>query len=283
MDDLLERLLPRIKHVLGPLVDLWYTAGARVSRIDCDPVIVERAVLTVAQNTRDALPGGGRVMVATEDIAGFGSMGPRFAITLVQQPGAPRETPPQDVFERVSADVSVDESDIGRGGLMVTRRLVQHYGGDVQLFSEPGGAVTYRLEFPAVRHHIGGASGSMILVADDEAFVRMFARTVLERAGYQVVAAESGTALLQVLEVYREIALVVLDVMMPRLDGWAAYEEIRRRRPNVPIIVSSALPMSHVSERENGGRPLCLLPKPYRPVDLLHRVGEALALTAGTI
>jgi len=114
-----------------------------------------------------------------------------------------------------------------------------------------------------------------ILVVDDDRKIVQLVRTYLERAGYRVVAAGDGSAALAAIET-EEPALVVLDLMLPVIDGLSVLE-IVRRRGSTPVIVLSA--RGTTSDRIEGLRTGAddYLPKPFSPGELVARVERVLA------
>jgi CheY-like chemotaxis protein len=118
-----------------------------------------------------------------------------------------------------------------------------------------------------------------ILLVEDEPAVRMLAARVLKRAGYDVREAADGAEACDVFKEHApEIDLVVMDVIMPKMGGRDAYENIVKTRSDIPVIFCSGY-----SERELGAEfmqqhDLDLLPKPYRPEELLTRVRERLQM-----
>ncbi len=117
----------------------------------------------------------------------------------------------------------------------------------------------------------------LVLVVDDELMVRSLAKRVLERFGFRVMTAEDG---LRALEIFRphaaEIAVVLLDVTMPNLDGAETFREMRRLRPDVRVILSSGYDEREATRKVASEGPAGFLHKPYLPMDLIDRVREVL-------
>jgi CheY-like chemotaxis protein len=116
----------------------------------------------------------------------------------------------------------------------------------------------------------------LILVAEDEPLVRSQLVLCLASAGYTVLSAEHG---LRAVELFREhvdrVALVILDVVMPELDGWQAYLRIRELQPHVPVLFTTGYAASVLPE-DFAARGARLLSKPYKPQALLAQVRELL-------
>jgi len=121
------------------------------------------------------------------------------------------------------------------------------------------------------------AAGGLILVAEDEHLVREVAVRTLRHAGYDTLAAGDGEEAVCLFEEHREqIALVLLDVVMPRRSGREAYQRIREMRPDVPVLFSTGYDPNADHARFIVQENLRLLEKPFDPCDLLDAVREAL-------
>jgi len=171
-------------------------------------------------------------------------------------------------------------------GLSVVHGIMANHDGAVTVYSQVGYGTTFHLYFPAVEAAVRAAapparaivrgSGERVLVVDDEVSVAEVAVRMLERAGYQ---ARSYTDPVDALQAFErdpdQFALVLTDLTMPKMTGIELAHELRRLRPNLPIVLGSGF-SDHIGEqraRQAGVRELLL--KPYTMRDLaeaLHRV-----------
>lgn len=119
--------------------------------------------------------------------------------------------------------------------------------------------------------------GEMILFAEDEAQQLKYMRRVLEREGYRVLEAQDGVA---AVELHRrhsnEIDLVVLDLRLPKLNGWDAFQEMKREDPRLKALVASAYITPEVRSALEDGQLLGLFVKPYSLDVFLRKVSDAL-------
>ncbi|HWR53990.1 MAG TPA: response regulator [Bryobacteraceae bacterium] len=116
---------------------------------------------------------------------------------------------------------------------------------------------------------------TVILVAEDDPVVRNLVRTMLTKESYAVLSAKDGAEALEISETFTDpIHLLLTDVQMPRMNGWDLAEAIRKRRPDMKVIVMSGYTAS-VIRREN--RPDAFLRKPFVPPTLLECVQKVLA------
>lgn len=179
----------------------------------------------------------------------------------------------------------------GRGlGLAAVLGIVRGHRGSIRVASKPDRGTTFEVVLPAAPTAVAAqraaapsrptgssAARGAILVADDDPSVRAVARRMLERSGYSVLEAADGEA--AVAEVDRrgdELALVLLDLTMPKLGGEAACREILRRCPHLRVLVSSGYPEQAVVERFGDVRPSGFIQKPYLPSALVAKVAELL-------
>ena len=172
----------------------------------------------------------------------------------------------------------------GRGlGLSAVLGIVRGHRGALQMHSEPGRGTTFKVLFPVapqdrptlpqprqVKPDPWKGAGTILLV-DDEESVRTMGRRMLERNGFQVLTAANGR---EALEIYRarrsEIALVLLDLTMPDLDGEETFHALRQMDPTVRVVMSSGYTESEIIPRFAGQRLAGFLQKPYSTAALMQ-------------
>ncbi len=177
----------------------------------------------------------------------------------------------------------------GRGlGLAAVQGIVRGHAGAIKVYSEVGAGTTIKALFPAIKEAArtredeeAGAeewrgSGTVLLVDDDETVLAV-GRMMLEEAGFDVLTAGDGRdGLAQFRERSGDIRCVILDLMMPHMDGEEAFRELRRIRPDVRVILSSGYNDFDVTSRFGGKGLAGFLKKPYRSTRLLETLRAAL-------
>jgi PAS domain S-box-containing protein len=292
MEDMLRRTLGEdIEVALRLAPDLW------LARVDGPQL--ESAVLNVAVNARDAMPGGGRLTVETENAVLDQAYAKRhaevapgsYAMVAVSDTGTGM---PPDVFER-AFEPFFTTKEVGRGtglGLSMVYGFVKQSGGHIKIYSEPGRGTTVKLYFPRARVERTGAERRLlsgiepegalprgretVLVVEDQEDVRDFVTHALEELGYRVLTAADGRRALESLERHPGIALLFTDIVMPGgMGGRELAAVARQRRPGLKVLFTSGYTKNGVV-RGDGGSDLDLLSKPYDVGLLAARVRQAL-------
>jgi len=177
----------------------------------------------------------------------------------------------------------------GRGlGLATVLGITRAHKGAIELSSEPGKGTTIRLLFPAIQQPAeqvaqevavpdGWRGAGTVLLVDDEAHVLEVGGLMLERAGFEVRAARDGREALEVFREYQaDIVCVVLDLMMPNMNGEETLRELRRIQGDVKVVLSSGYHEQDMSERLAGVSFAGFLNKPYTEDSLVGKLRQAI-------
>jgi CheY-like chemotaxis protein len=186
----------------------------------------------------------------------------------------------------------------GRGtglGLSTVHGIVKQVGGAVELFSEPQGGTCVKVYLPRtadavplpaekpLRNNMEPAGGrETILVVEDEEDVRRLVRAALERRGYRVLLASSGTEALEISRREGPIHLLLTDMVMPRMSGPSVASKIKAERPEIRVVFMSGYTDRSLQESSAfADETAALLQKPFTPAVLGARVREALDRKSG--
>jgi CheY-like chemotaxis protein len=172
-------------------------------------------------------------------------------------------------------------------GLSSARGIVEQHGGWITCESEKSKGTTFRVYFPAVDGPptVGTAepaneivtSGEKILLVDDEELVRDLGKRILERGGYTTITTADGKEALEIYARERSnIALVVLDLVMPHMGGEKCLEELLKIDPHVKVIVSTGRSLDARERLHIGSRVCGFVSKPYQVSQMVKTVKGAL-------
>jgi CheY-like chemotaxis protein len=268
-----------------------------------DPAQLESAVLNLALNARDAMPGGGRLTIelankvldADYARAHAEVVSGDYVMVAVSDTGHGM-TP--DIVERVFEPFFTTKTE-GRGtglGLAMVFGFVKQSGGHVKVYSEPGEGTSVKLYLPRA---IGGAASNVqrsgvpadlprgsatILVVEDEAGVREIAVAILRNLGYRVLEAPDGDEGLLVFGAHAaEVDLLLTDVVLPgKIRGRELAERITAIRPEVKVLFMSGYTENSIVHHGRLDDGVQLLGKPFKREQLARKIAEVLGVTAGS-
>ncbi len=233
------------------------------------------------------MPEGGLLQVSTRLLAEteeeLGRLGRRVQLS-VEDTGVGMDA---KTLARLFEPFFSTKGEAGTGlGLSVVYGIVKSLGGDVGVKSSPGRGARFEVVLPCrsaeeslVETQVEDAArgqGELILLVDDEKVLRDLGKDILESQGYRVATVASGEEALDYLREARDVALVILDVVMPGLGGNETYRRLRGLDRSIPVLFSSGLtPEQSVAEVLQDGAS-GFIPKPYGIGDLTRAVSSAL-------
>jgi len=283
---LLEGMTDMIARSLGPTIKVAISAPPDLPPARVDPNQLELAILNLAVNARDAMPGGGRLTISATDevVTGGSRLQPgRYVRIAVADTGVGMD--PQTLSRAIEPFYTTKGIGKGTGlGLSMVHGLAAQLGGMLDLRSTPGEGTTAEIWMPvsevmpdSVRHDDESgvarpARRATILLVDDEDLVRRATADMLQNIGYDVVEASSGIEALRLLQSEAEIDLLVTDYLMPGMSGVDLASQIRSIRPAMPILLITG----YSTIAEGPGAELARLAKPFRQTDLASRIAGLL-------
>jgi signal transduction histidine kinase/ligand-binding sensor domain-containing protein len=286
-----------LRRLLGANLTLVTATDQQPCPVLADPGQLEQVLVNLAVNARDAMHGGGTLRLETAPVrlardaggAHPGVAAGDYVRLTVRDTGTGLS--PEAERHLFEPFFTTKEKGQGTGlGLATCYGIVRQMGGHIWLHSEAGRGTTVEIHLPRAEGALAPAAATpagveaaapggseRLLVVEDEPQVRAMAARALSERGYQVLTAGDGEEALQVLagtEV--PIALLLTDVIMPRMGGVELAARMARQRPGLPVLFMSGYVDSTVGAQ--GGLPegAALLHKPFTPSALAARVREAL-------
>ncbi len=301
LNSAVQDMVELLKVTLAKGADLRLELRPGLPAIEADRAQVQQVVMNLITNASEALQGGeGRIHLRTwletfdQDL-----LASRFPAQALK-PG------PFVMLEVVDSGCGIGPEalgrvfdpffttkDSGRGlGLSVLQGILRGDRGGIEILSRPGEGTTIRVLFPALAEAAaaglpqppasrGGYSGLALLV-DDEEIILQSSGAMLETLGFEVLLARDGReALAAFLKEAGRLRLVVMDLTMPRMDGRAAFLEMRSLRPGIPVVLSSGYDRAETLAKLGDEQPAGFIQKPYRLEDLKTVLDEVEAGSHG--
>jgi PAS domain S-box-containing protein len=287
VEKLLRRILPRMIQI-----DLVLAQDLRI--IDADPAQIEQVLLNLGVNAQHAMPDGGQLLIKTNNVSlsdeylrkHLGARPGHFALLTVSDTGVGMEP---DVLDRIFEPFFTTKTNAGGTGLglSMVHGIVSQHGGYIRCYSERGRGTSFKIYFPvsasenisdlATTREMPAFGTETILLVDDDDRVREMGRQMIQMGGYKVLVARSGEEALETYMSYRsEIALIVLDLIMPGMGGSRCLEELMRIDPASAVLVASGYSEDglRIGERVPGARGF--ISKPYDAKDILIAIRKVL-------
>jgi signal transduction histidine kinase len=287
-----------IQRIVGEDVELVVERWPEAVAVRADPTQLEQVLLNLCTNARQAMPAGGKLVLRTcavELDEVFATQHPwaragSFAEITVTDTGEGMDAA---TMARIYEPFFTTKREGTGLGLATVYGIVQQHGGFLDVESARGVGTTFRVYLPRTTEQAhaaklnGGASvpvphelrgTEMVLVAEDEPSLRALVTITLTDLGYRVIATRDGAEAVREFEAHAaDVALVVLDVVMPRLDAREAYERIRVIRPDVRVLFTTgyAPASTRLAQLLEGGT-VPVLEKPFTPVALAAKVRSAI-------
>lgn len=253
----LEDMSDILQRSIGETIEVKMHLGSDVADLTTDIDQFETAVLNLAVNARDAMPNGGTLQIETENVRYDEDMQttqevPAGDYIRVSVSDTGFGMSPEVCARAVEPFFTTKEVGSGTGlGLSMVYGFMKQTGGHARLYSEVGWGTRVSLFFPqqqmektAITRETDISTpmgrGETILVVEDDPDVRLITVSRLESLGYRVRIAVDGRRALQVVRAHPEVALALIDVVMPGgMDGHALADEIRIVAPDVKLILTS--------------------------------------------
>ncbi|MDC7222570.1 MAG: response regulator [Spirochaetales bacterium] len=294
MHRIVEDAVKILKGTIDPRVDILLDLGADDSVLGGNQSQLQNVIVNLGTNAYHAMPAGGRISIST-------------AVEILDE-----ETCKQSPFSlKAGPFLRLDFSDTGSGipahlvtkifepffttkdkmkgtglGLAAVYGIIKQHGGSIEVDSVMGQGTRFRILLPLEQGGKSGSYGSSdlihgkgtIMVVDDEFIMRMTAKNILEELGYEITLVENGRDAVNLYKVYGDsFDLVVLDMIMPIMDGKDCFEELIRIDPAVKVVLSTGLTGGDAIEDMKKKGLKGFISKPYLSYELSHIVHKILS------
>jgi CheY-like chemotaxis protein len=286
------KLLPRL---IGEDIELVLRTTADLGAIRADASQMEQVIMNLAVNARDAMPGGGRLLIETSNEEldnAYSAVHPAiqkgsYVLLAVSDNGTGMDAETQaHIFEPF---FTTKEQGKGTGlGLATVYGVVKQSGGFIWVYSELGKGTCFKIYLPRVDQPVEKSGSTQayseaprgtgtILLTEDEQDVREVAREFLESGGYTVIEARNGAEAMKLVEQHAgDIDLLITDMVMPGITGQELGAFLRQKRAGLPVLYMSGYSEHAAAESLVGDASICLLTKPFSRWAFLRAVHDIL-------
>ena len=286
----IEKLL---RPTLGERIEIETILERGNTTSHIDPSLLANSVLNMAINARDAMPGGGKLLLETRNVvldeayaeANADVRPGPYVMLAVSDTGTGM---PADIRDKVFEPFFTTK-EVGKGsglGLSMVYGFVKQSGGHIKIYSEPGHGTTIRLylppaaagadtALPAAAPIAGGSE--TILVVEDDPLVRNFVVAQLHSLGYRTIAAADSRAAMALFENGEPFDLLFTDVILSGgMTGRQLAEAVAKRRPGLKVLYTSGYTDNSIVHHGRLDQGVLLLTKPYRKTQLAQMIRQAL-------
>jgi two-component system cell cycle sensor histidine kinase/response regulator CckA len=290
LSEVISGVLKMLRRLIGEDIELVFESAESLTTIFADRNQMEQVLMNLAINARDAMSGGGRLIVRTEGcqldtdacLAYEEILPGRYVRLSVSDNGSGMD---EETQVRIF-DPFFTTKGLGRGtglGLSTVYGIVRQHEGHIFVNSQLDSGTTFDIFFPAVEaieetSEVSetapppGGTETILLAEDDESVARL-ASKVLTGAGYSVLVVRDGRTAVEEFFVHLdECSLVILDAVMPVLNGMQAWEEMRKKATDLKALFITGYPVDGMHDRYVLDSKIQVLQKPFSQGDLLRHV-----------
>ena len=293
----MNRLIEETLHVVqraNKKITVQSLLSDEAAFIRADRGQMEMVLLNLLLNAVDAMPDGGRLTVSCRRVAVQSGRDKDFSgaktssglvEVMVSDTGIGMDQATQErIFEPFFTT-----KEVGRGsglGLASVYGVVHNHGGRIQVESAIGQGATFTLLLPATEETIQAPSpveapvslgGGTILLVEDEALILKYCLEMIRSLEYEVMTAASGQEAIQIYkDNHAKIDLVILDVIMPGMDGFRVFKNLHEINPQVKVIITSGFTVDRRIDQILSSGPHGYLKKPYTLKELAEAIGKTI-------
>ena len=288
MSELLDR-------TLGEHVKVETVLAAGLWQVKADPAQLENAILNLAVNARDAMPGGGRLTIETQNAFVDDVYAQQYAIeagqyVLIAVADTGTGMAPEVIAKAFDPFFTTKGAGKGTGlGLSQVYGFVRQSGGHLKIYSELGVGTSVKIYLPRLYGEAAateqakrlatihrGLRSEVVLVVEDEERVRALSVEALRELGYGVIEASGPRQALRMLDEGQQVALLFTDVVMPDMSGRQLADRARGKRPNLKVLYTTGYTRNAIVHNGMLDPGTNLLTKPFSIEELAAKVRKIL-------
>lgn len=288
LDRLVARMYRMLRRVLGEDIELSVALQAQPGQIKADPGQIEQVILNLAVNAREAMPRGGKLIIRTGEVKVSrrkaqtrpGWRPGRYVLLEVSDTGAGMDA---ETRSRLFEPFFTTKASGTGLGLSTVYGIVQQHAGEIEVQSEVGKGASFCIYLPVAQEAARSGTparastlpkgAETILLVEDQAEVRRYARKMLRQQGYKVLDARSGPEALRVWKRRQgSIDMLLTDVIMPQMSGRELAQDLQAQRPQLKVLYMSGYADDVIARHGILDPATELLQKPFTPDSLGRKV-----------
>ncbi len=299
LNKIVTNLKKMLQRLIGEDIELIIECSDSLAHIKADPGQMEQIIMNLAVNARDAMPGGGKIIIETSNVYldekyfknhAVESCTGAYVMLAITDSGIGMDKKIQArIFEPFFTTKKM-----GRGtglGLSTVYGIVKQNKGHIWVYSEKGKGTIFKIYIPAIHAEenknkkeknileckASDTTPKTILVAEDDDMLLEMTKKMLERSGYKVVSANNGEDAIKLINTYeRSIHLLLTDVVMPGMNGKELAESIKIKIPDIKILYTSGYTANVIANHGVLGDGVNFIQKPFRQEDLINKIRSLL-------
>jgi two-component system cell cycle sensor histidine kinase/response regulator CckA len=296
LNEVVRKVEKMLVRIIGEDIELSTALHPALGRVMADPGQIEQILLNLSVNGRDAMPKGGKLTIETANItldenytrSHAGVQPGDYVMLAVTDMG----TGMTEEIKRHIFEPFFTTKDVGQGtglGLSVVHGAVKQSNGNIEVYSEPGCGTAFKIYLPKADDSltlseviikditVPKKGTETILLVEDEAKVREFARHVLQEYGFTILVAGNAKDALRISTEYKgKIDLLLTDVVMPETGGRVLAEQLQPMHPGMKVLFMSGYTADGVVRHGILHEHVNFLQKPFSPLALAKKVREVL-------
>ncbi|MBN1894378.1 response regulator [bacterium] len=295
LNEIVQDAQKLLRRLIGEDIELIIQTDPDIRAVKVDPVQAEQIILNLAVNARDAMPGGGKLIIETKNVRlEKPYLGARqlsvpcgnYVMLVVSDNGSGME---EEIRQKIFEPFFTTKI-YGKGtglGLSTVYGIVKQTHGDILVYSERDVGTTFKIFLPAVEEKVEfqprpeirilPKGSETILLVEDEETIRNLTARLLRQQGYRVVQAREGfEALEKANAVKGRIHLLMTDVVMPHMNGRELAEKIRKDKTGIKVLYFSGYTDAFIQKKGIITKDSVFLQKPFTFEALSFKVREAI-------
>jgi two-component system, cell cycle sensor histidine kinase and response regulator CckA len=292
---LVEDSTNMLRRLIGEDIEVHTKLEPGLDRVLADPWQIEQVLMNLMVNARDAMPGGGRIIIETASVyldeeyssLHLAAQSGHYVMLAVSDTGCGMdEATRARIFEPFFTT-----KEVGKGtglGLSTVYGIIKQSGGYIWVYSELGIGTTFKIYLPRIKRDVEMEEAiesdaktaralETVLLVEDEAVLRNLAQEILEMSGYRVLLAATGAEALRISEQYAgEVHILLTDVVMPGMSGPELETKLKAQRPAIKVLFMSGYTDEAIVQHGVLNENVDFIQKPFTAISLIKKIREVL-------